>query len=308
MGKLRRERTENVLVAIILFVALLIWGFPGTYPLVLFRSFAVHFLFLCIALVLWLLIRKKWLAATLVVIPIFLVQSFLPAILSLERETPEKSPELRIAHFNIFKPNRAYEQATDRIKRCNADLITIQEVDDRWARILRNKLGKTYPHHELVPMEDDYGVAVFSRLPFENIRVSDPDRYPAILGTLKLKGKNISFYTTHTKAPVLPWGFHLRDRQLERASSRIEELPSPRFLMGDLNAVPWDGKLLKLKEHSGLKGSRKGYSATFPAWMGPLGIPIDHILHSQEVECLEFRTVRGTNSDHLGVVGDYRFR
>jgi len=51
--------------------------------------------------------------------------------------------------------------------------------------------------------------------------------------------------------------------------------------------------------------SRKTWAPTFPAWFKFAAIPIDHIFHSQDMLCTNFSTIKTTDSDHYGILGEY---
>ena len=81
----------------------------------------------------------------------------------------------------------------------------------------------------------------------------------------------------------------------------------PRILIGDFNTVPWDQALLELRSATGLQDSRKSFAPTYRFKKIPfLHLPIDYILHSQEFECLRFKVLRKSSSDHKGIAGIYR--
>ena len=112
-------------------------------------------------------------------------------------------------------------------------------------------------------------------------------------------------------APVRVGGVHLpapttRAQQSERwrmadlLSERAETSTVPFALAGDFNATPWSA-LMRRMAAGGLRPLPGFREASWPTWLGPLGIPIDHAVGSGGVDGrLERFELPG--SDHLGFV------
>ncbi len=100
---------------------------------------------------------------------------------------------------------------------------------------------------------------------------------PSIVASL---GDSVQVVGVHTWSPFPPQRAVHRDRQLADLTSWLQQQTKPACVVGDLNVTPWAPAFQKLLA-AGLVDSRTlgfGNSASWPAWLGPLGIPIDHAL------------------------------
>jgi endonuclease/exonuclease/phosphatase (EEP) superfamily protein YafD len=103
--------------------------------------------------------------------------------------------------------------------------------------------------------------------------------------------------------PVSPAGaerVRRRNRLLERAASRAVEGGAPAVMVGDLNTVPWSPRFRAVLADGGLVDSQsgRGPQPSWPAALGPFGVPLDHVLHTPDLVTLE-RSVGGSfGSDH----------
>ena len=77
------------------------------------------------------------------------------------------------------------------------------------------------------------------------------------------------------------------------------------ILMGDFNTTPWSATFRDLP------GNRAGdprFSATWPTFFPALGISIDHILASDNLELVEFKVLESVGSDHYPLMAKFRLK
>lgn len=211
----------------------------------------------------------------------------------------------RVAHFNVLASNTLYERSIRSAKNTDADLISFQEVNMGWINQLIEKLEAEYPYYVFVDGEV-HGVAVFSRFPIDNVRQYRWTGEPTLTGNVLLNGHKIHFVSTHTLSPRSPERSSNRNLHLQKMAEYVSGLEGPVLAIGDFNTVPWSKPILHMKALTDLKDSRKSLSPTFPADY-QLGIPIDYIFHSDEINCLRFDAIDAEGSDHRGVIGEYAF-
>ena len=74
-------------------------------------------------------------------------------------------------------------------------------------------------------------------------------------------------------------------------------------MMGDFNTTPWSPIFTELVDRRDWHDSRWGHGnqATWPAWIGGFGIPIDHALCTPGIKVLSRSTFDIPGSDHRGV-------
>jgi endonuclease/exonuclease/phosphatase (EEP) superfamily protein YafD len=117
---------------------------------------------------------------------------------------------------------------------------------------------------------------------------------------LELDDEPVRVLALHTAAPATARHRRTRDEELEAASSWARERAGSEVVLGDLNATPWSGVLQSLENSAGLRNSAYGYGvqATWPSSAGPLGLPIDQLLHSWDLTVTDRETGPGFGSEH----------
>jgi len=233
---------------------------------------------------------------------------FLMPYIKTQDETQQVNADLRVAHFNVLRHNDHKKEMISQALFSEADFISFQEVNNDWKILFDKWLKPHYPYSKVVSRETCcFGIAVFSKYPLENIEVHYWEELPNISGDIQIKDSSIHFVTTHTNSPTTPWSYYKRNRHINKVAEYIQQFEGPILAMGDYNTVPWDKPLRDFRNNTKLMDSRKGYHATYPTKLGPAGVPIDYIFHSDEFNCLRFDTISRSSSDHLGIIGEYSF-
>jgi endonuclease/exonuclease/phosphatase (EEP) superfamily protein YafD len=98
-----------------------------------------------------------------------------------------------------------------------------------------------------------------------------------------------------------------RRRQFDRLAAALEP-DRTAVVAGDFNTSPWSPDFRDLVAATGLRGAANGYgwNPTWPSWLWPARIPIDHVLVKGAVAVHGFRRGRYIGSDHFPVVADLR--
>jgi len=217
-------------------------------------------------------------------------------------------PYVRLLVSNVYYANRDHKRLLGLVARENPDVVGLVEVSARWLRKLK-PLRARYPYHYEVPDEHYVGLALYSRLPLEDARVlplAGETSSPAIAATLKAPGGDVELVLAHPMSPVGAEYIQRRNAQIEAIARHAGAAQVPLVLAGDLNLTMWNDAYRPLAEEAGLHNARAGHGigATWPA-IGPLGVPIDHILASPGVRLRNFRVLPGIGSDHLPVTAEF---
>ena len=213
----------------------------------------------------------------------------------------------KIVHFNVLKTNQHFAPILETAALEDADFLSFQEVTAEWGSALKDRFARSYPYFKIVPLETSYGMAVFSKRPLEDLQVFQWSGIPNFAGCIDLNGTRFHFLTAHSRSPVPQEDYHKRNDHLKQMTKHLAKQSGPRILIGDFNTVPWDQALLELRSATGLQDSRKSFAPTYRFKKIPfLYLPIDYILHSQELECLRFKVIRKSSSDHMGIAGIYQ--
>ncbi|MBI2811162.1 MAG: endonuclease/exonuclease/phosphatase family protein, partial [Candidatus Melainabacteria bacterium] len=152
----------------------------------------------------------------------------------------------------------------------------------------------------------NFGIAMFSKTPVTKFRVEQfcDVAIESIVATLQAGEKPIQIICTHTYPPVGAAALKSRDLQLKNLGVFIRTSGVPTILCGDLNATSWSAAFRDLLKESGLNDSRQGFGVQ-PSWpdgLGPMMIPIDHVLVDPKVQVISRKIGAGVQSDHLPVI------
>lgn len=257
---------------------------------------------LVLAATLWLLQRRAVAAACLAVAALngWLVAPYLSPSSALASE-----PDLVIAHLNVHGANRQAGRVLDFLAAADADIVVVQEVGEFWAGALA-ALDSDYPTRRIVARHDNFGIALYSRLPGTRLDTVAPGATgpPALLARFRHRGRPVTLLAMHPTPPVSPAMAATRDRQLAAAAELLRGESSFRLIVGDLNLTPWSPPFRRLLRGAGLADPRagSGIHATWPALLGPFGIPIDHCLADRRLRGTHIRTGPYVGSDHRGIV------
>ena len=285
--------------------------FPGPFAVLdNLSNFPAHFAaaFLAVAALLaW--HRRRVAAVACVALAALAIAPVVPWYVGADTAADDPTrPWVRLLVSNVHHSNRDHAQLLDLVERQNPDVVGLLEVNARWLRELA-PLRARYPHHYEVPGELYVGLALYSRLPLENargLRLPGDGSAPAIAATLEAPGGDVEIVIAHPMAPVGPQYIRQRNSQIAALAEHAATARAPLVLAGDLNLAMWNDAYRPLVEVAGLRNARKGHGIgpTWPA-LGPIGVPIDHILATRDVRLRNFRVLPGIGSDHYPVTAEF---
>lgn len=212
---------------------------------------------------------------------------------------------------NVLQGNRDSGALLEEIHRTNPDVILVTEVDDRWTRELSG-LTKTHPYTVLHPLNNTYGINLYSRLPLSNpeVRYLTEPKIPSIRTHIELNGQKILFYGVHPRPPgrppegeATPSDSTHRDAELVLVAREIQDVQGPVIVAGDFNDVAWSHTSRMFRRISRLLDPRvgRGFFNTFHAKLPVLRFPLDHLFHSDEFTLIEMQRLGKIGSDHFPI-------
>ncbi len=277
------------------------------WPFDLLTHFRVHYIWILTPLAIALLIARRYLVA--LIAGGCLLWNLALVVPDYFGPTPsaEGSVDIRLMTVNVCTSNRDYERFLAMIRAADPDVILLMEIDDDWLTAL-DQLRDDYPHSEIAPRADNFGIALLSKLPMETHRV----RYvgsaglPSIESRLLVGDTVFNFFGTHPLPPVNADNYSLRNEQLAATADLVARMEGPKIVAGDFNVTPWSPFFGRMLTRSGLRDSRRGFGvqATWPSHWGIGGIPIDHVLVSDDVAVKDRRVGPAFGSDHRAVIVD----
>jgi endonuclease/exonuclease/phosphatase (EEP) superfamily protein YafD len=237
------------------------------------------------------------------------VNAVLVLLVLLPAETTDSQigTRLRLVSLNVHTENQHRELVLKFLQAADADVILLMEVNEAWMNALQ-PLHTNYTQMIAKPREDNFGIALFSRLPLTNSEVIELGKaeVPSIATTISIGGQEVFLLGTHPLPPGSAEYARLRNEQLQEIASLIRRHRTTTIVLGDLNCTPWSPYFTDLLRDSGLKNTSqsRGLFGSWPAWL-PLGrIPLDHGLVSPTIRIIQKWTGPPVGSDHLPLVLD----
>ncbi|MBN1257611.1 MAG: endonuclease/exonuclease/phosphatase family protein [Planctomycetes bacterium] len=256
--------------------------------------------FLCF-FVLVMIRRRRWALAALVCCLVN-ASLVLPWYFNAEQVTNPSGNPLRIYYANVYTDNQQHHRLLAAVKASNPDLVALLEVNDAWTESLK-PLQHVYPYQVALPQDDNFGMALFSRIPlnFKQIEYIGNTVIPTLQVELQGNEKPVSLLLTHPLPPVTETGFNMRNQQLAAVSKHLASLKDPKILIGDLNLTMWSSFYADFIRESGMQNARQGFGVipTWPSWNPILRIPLDHCLVSPDIDVIQCKSDPDIGSDHL---------
>ncbi|MDT7827431.1 endonuclease/exonuclease/phosphatase family protein [Pricia sp. S334] len=223
----------------------------------------------------------------------------------IEYDGPENDQNISILVCNVLTPNRGYKALKELVKDEDPDLFLTLETDSEWEKALE-PLEDTYIHNVKVPLDNLYGMHLYSKLPLKNMEVKYlvKDDIPSIHGTLELHGgKKVAIHCLHPRppSPTESDTSTNRDAELLLVAREIDPEAGPRLVFGDFNDVAWSRTTRLFQKISGLLDPRqgRGFYNTYHADYRLLRWPLDHVFHTDDFSLVDLRRARNIGSDHF---------
>jgi endonuclease/exonuclease/phosphatase (EEP) superfamily protein YafD len=273
-----------------------------------FSYFRVQYLFVSCALILIYLVRnQRWMVTAM---GIFFLLNFcliLPLYIS-PPDVQSKGQVYRVLLANVLTQNLNHELLSNLIAESDPDFVMLLEVNQTWLDDL-GLVALGYPHVFAQPREDNFGIAIHSRYPFER---SEFHRFgsldlPSIVALVKLDTQPLIFVLSHPTPPISETLTIHRNNQMQELTTFIAEQNAMVIVAGDFNVTSWSPFFKDWLQTANLWDSRHGFGVqpTWPTRNWWIRVPIDHILVSPGI-IVHFRAIGpDIGSDHFPVILDY---
>ncbi|MEP4547451.1 MAG: endonuclease/exonuclease/phosphatase family protein [Saccharospirillum sp.] len=212
---------------------------------------------------------------------------------------------LSIITSNVLTPNRKAERLIHLVKERKPDILVTLESDQWWQDQL-DILESEMPHTLKCPLDNLYGMHVYSRLPLEDTEISYlvEDSIPSMHGLVRLRsGEGIRVHFLHPSPPSPTENEESaeRDAELVIVARSVAKRRQPVIVTGDLNDVAWSRTTRLFRKLSHLLDPRigRGMFNTFHAKWPFLRWPLDHIFHSEHFSIVHIERLPTIGSDHF---------
>lgn len=222
----------------------------------------------------------------------------------------DASPDarLRILVANVLTPNRRADALLARVREYRPHILLALETDHWWENQLE-PLAAEYPHVVRCPLDNLYGLHLYSRLPLFEPRIQylvESD-VPSVHTAVELPdGRRVWLHGVHPSppSPTENETSAERDAELTLVGRRVADAAHPVIVTGDLNDVAWSHTTRLFQRISGLLDPRigRGLYCSFHAQWPLLRWPLDHLFHSSHFTLADLRLLPEIGSDHFPVL------
>jgi endonuclease/exonuclease/phosphatase (EEP) superfamily protein YafD len=227
-------------------------------------------------------------------------------VISAVKSDPENT--IRILVANVLQTNDCYQELLKMIREQDPHIFVTLESNQPWQQHL-DQLADLYPHAIKCPMENKYGMHVYSKLPLSDSQIqflvlSD---IPSIHTNVTLiSGVDITMHFMH---PIPPRPSDTgessqRDAELLVVGKTLVKHEKPVIVSGDLNDVAWSKTTRLFLKISRLLDPRvgRGMYNTFNAHHWYMRWPLDHLFHSNHFTLSRLQRLPKFGSDHFPVL------
>lgn len=209
---------------------------------------------------------------------------------------------------NVLTPNRKAEELLELVEKYSPDILVTLESDFWWQKHL-DTLEESYPYTIKCPLDNLYGMHVYSRLLLEESNIFylvEPDVPSMHAKVVFPSGEKVRVHFLHP-APPSPTeneSSKERDAELLMIAQNVEESELPVIVTGDLNDVAWSSTTRLFRKISGLLDPRvgRGMFNTYHAGYWFIRWPLDHLFHSSHFKVHDIKRLPAFGSDHFALV------
>lgn len=254
-------------------------------------------------LFIWILAGALFLSAAYQVFKVVPYSSLFPR----KKDQTSSDGQVSILAGNVLQTNTHYSDFLNEIKRFDPDLVLAMETNKEWENGLVT-LKEDYPYTVEVPLENFYGMHLYSKKELQNVEVKYliEDDKPSIFFEFPIEGEKPIFFCCLHPAPPSPTENETskeRDAELMLTGKRIRMLDQPTVVCGDMNDVVWSRTTRLFKKLTGMIDPRvgRGFFSTYNANYFFLRFPLDHLFHTRDLYVGRMERSKNFGSDHFAM-------
>ncbi len=221
---------------------------------------------------------------------------------------PNGHSRIKIINSNVLTTNRKADKLLSLIQKNKPDIVVLLETDQWWEDQM-SPLEPDYPHSLRCPLDNLYGMHVYSRLPLHDAEIQFlvADDIPSMHFRAELaSGEQVVMHCLHPMPPSPTEADESTDRdgELIAVGHTAAKATYPTIVTGDLNDVAWSRTTRLFMKVSGLLDPRRGRGMynTFHASYPFLRWPLDHVFHSKHFTLIDLHRLEFMGSDHFPIM------
>lgn len=225
----------------------------------------------------------------------------------LKATTYNEDSKISIIIANVYQDNKNAKGCLAQLAKVDPDVIILLETNKWWDTQTR-QLEANYPHHCRVPLENTYGLLLYSKLALSHtdVKYLVEEDIPSIHTRVTLRnGQQMQLYAVHPTPPVPGENTRSteRDKELLLVAELAKQNPLPVIVAGDLNDVAWSHTTELFLKMSELLDPRRGrgFFNSFNAKHFFVRFPLDHAFISADFKLNAIKRLRNCGSDHFPI-------
>ena len=275
-------------------------------------NFRLQYLGAAGVLLLLLALRRKWLpAAALLVIAALNAWPVLPYVphLAPAVAAPPAAARLKVLAVNVSFRQFSARRFREIVAEAAPDVLLVVEFTPHAEEVLA-EFDKVFPQQLKAPAEGPYGIALWSRFPLQSAYTFPLGPVQGVEARVQTPAGVFTLLGAHLVSPTLPRRAEQRNEGLQMLAERRAAISGPVIVAGDFNVTPYSPYYSDWLATPRLTDSRYGrtLSASWPAILPILGIPIDHVAVSNEFAILSHQRLPAFGSDHWGIMAELALR
>lgn len=268
--------------------------------------------------------RRHW-NLTAIALVVLMVNAFsaLPYLIpgGADPQPESKGDVVRVMQYNVWFENLDLDAIAQHIIGADADVVVLHELTSPQWTGLEPQLRDDYGFALGLPVDGEDGqlgggMAVLTRtsatrrLPVAP-EVSPDDRPLLAVATEAPNGDELLVLGLHPHASRhVKRKVDLREDQLAGVVELAAAWDGPVAIVTDMNVTPTSPVYGELLDDLGWRDPHRlvGWKSSWPTWGGWLGLPIDHVLVSNDVALHGYSIGDGAGSDHRSVTAEISLR
>jgi endonuclease/exonuclease/phosphatase (EEP) superfamily protein YafD len=218
---------------------------------------------------------------------------------------PVSQHTIKILSANVLYRNHSAQRLLEIVREESPDIVLLVEYTPEWAAQV-GELRAAYPYHLEGPLKNPWGIALFSRFPFDSSKAIPVGPSYGVQASVRTPDGPLMVIGTHLASPMTPSRAATRDSQLDSLATRVGRVTGPIVVVGDLNITPYSPLFQDWLARTDLTDTRRGrtLSPSWPVQLPMLGVPIDHCAVGHGVMIVGHRRLPAFGSDHYPILAE----